>query len=353
MFRYFYHCFSKGIHFNVIMFQCRYVSLKRLNLRLYSLIFFPLASLPCPQLTSFAHKRCSFHGSFRTTLHLQVLSHIQHYIHILSHQIIFEVVSATDILCFACTFLSRHFGSCTVHIERLYNSIYRLNEKDLFQYPFLSFLGNLLETGVNKRDIVFLLDGSDDSKNGLLFIREFVRRMVEDLDIDQDIVRVAVIQYSEDVSAHFLLNTFNSKKAVIHAINGLTAKGGRILNTGAALQYVRNHVFTSTSGSRHQLGVPQLMILMTGGDSSDDVASPAEDLKNAGVLSIAIGIKKAVEAELQSIAFSDRFLFNLPVIGELLVIQPDILSFIKSKMAIEPPTIIGKKNYTFLAFSSS
>lgn len=333
------------------MFQCRYVSLKRLNLRLYSLIFFPLASLPCPQLTSFAHKRCSFHGSFRTTLHLQVLSHIQHYIHILTHQIIFE--GSVQLIFFA---LLAHFFPDTlahVHIKRLYNSIYRLNEKDLFQYPFLSFLGNLLETGVNKRDIVFLLDGSDDSKNRLLFIREFVRRMVEDLDIDQDIVRVAVIQYSEDVSTHFLLNTFNSKKAVIHAINGLTAKGGRILNTGAALQYVRNHVFTSSSGSRHQLGVPQLMILMTGGDSSDDVTSPAEDLKNAGVLSIAIGIKKAVEAELQSIAFSDRFLFNLPVIGELLVIQPDILSFIKSKMAIEPPTIIGKNNYTCLAFSSS
>ncbi|KAI7808924.1 putative collagen alpha-3VI chain [Triplophysa rosa] len=194
--------------------------------------------------------------------------------------------------------------------------------------------------GIHKRDIVFLLDGSDDTYDGFLFIREFIRRMVEDLDIDQDIVRVAVIQYSEDASAHFLLNTYNSKKAVIHAINGLTAKGGRILNTGAALQYVRNHVFTATSGSRHQLGIPQLLILMTGGESSDDVASPAEDLKHLGVLSIAIGIKKAVEAELQSIAFSDRFRFNLPVIGELLVIQPDIFSFIKSKMAVEPPTII-------------
>lgn len=209
----------------------------------------------------------------------------------------------------------------------------------------------MLEIGINKRDIVFLLDGSDDSYNGLLFIREFICQMVEDLDIDQDIVRVAVIQYSEDASAHFLLNTYNSKKAVIHAINGLTAKGGQILNTGAALRYVRNHVFTATSGSRHQLGVPQLLILMTGGKSSDDVARPAEDLKHLGVLSLAIGIKKSVEAELQSIAFSDRFLFNLPVIGQLLVIQPNILSFIKSKMAIEPPTIIGKNNHTSLPFS--
>ncbi|RXN29074.1 collagen alpha-3(VI) chain-like protein [Labeo rohita] len=195
-------------------------------------------------------------------------------------------------------------------------------------------------SGINKRDIVFLLDGSDDSKNGLLVIREFIRRMAEDLDIDQDIVRVAVIQYSEDALTHFLLNTYTSKKAVIYAINGLRAKGGRNLNTGAALQYVRDHVFTAASGSRHQLGVPQLLIVMTGGGSSDDVAGPAEDLKNTGVLSIAIGIKNAVEAELQCIAFSPRFLFNLSAFGELLHIQPDILSFIKSKMGIEPPTII-------------
>uniref|UniRef100_A0A8C2G8I8 Collagen type VI alpha 3 chain n=1 Tax=Cyprinus carpio TaxID=7962 RepID=A0A8C2G8I8_CYPCA len=198
----------------------------------------------------------------------------------------------------------------------------------------------ILEIGINKRDIVFLLDGSDDSKNGLLAIREFIRRMAEDLDIDQNIVRVAVIQYSEDALTYFLLNTYSSKKAVIYAINGLTAKGGRNLNTGAALQYVRDHVFTAASGSRHQLGVPQLLIVMTGGGSSDDVAGPAEDLKNSGVLSIAIGIKNAVEAELQSIAFSPRFIFNLSAFGELLNIQPDILSFIKSKMGIEPPTII-------------
>ncbi|XP_043104893.1 collagen alpha-3(VI) chain-like isoform X2 [Puntigrus tetrazona] len=197
-----------------------------------------------------------------------------------------------------------------------------------------------LEEGINKRDIVFLLDGSDDSKNGLLAIREFIRRMAEDLDIDQDIVRVAVIQYSEDALTHFLLNTYSSKKAVLYAINGLTAKGGRNLNTGAALQYVRDNVFTSASGSRHQLGVPQLLIVMTGGGSSDDVAGPAEDLKNIGILSIAIGIKNAVEADLQRIAFSPRFLFNLPAFGELLNIQPDILSFIKSKMGIEPPTIV-------------
>ncbi len=242
--------------------------------------------------------------------------------------------------------MKQFFCSCTLLKLLLFNLYIEGVRCIPISFSF-SFLGNLPDTGINKRDIVFLLDGSDDSKNGLLAIREFIRRMAEDLDIDQDIVRVAVIQYSEDALTYFLLNAYSSKKAIIYAINGLTAKGGRNLNTGAALQYVRDNVFITASGSRHQLGVPQLLIVMTGGGSVDDVAGPAEDLKNIGVLSIAIGIKNAVEAELQSIAFSPRFIFNLPAFGELLNIQPDILSFIKSKMGIEPPTIIGKNNNTW------
>lgn len=169
--------------------------------------------------------------------------------------------------------------------------------------------------------------------------------MAENLDIDQDDVRIAVVQYSENPLVHFDLNTHKTQKEMIYAIRNLRPKGGTALNTGAALQYIRSNVFTAASGSRHKNGVPQLLIAMTCGESSDDVATPAEDLKNTGVLSIAIGLKNAVQRELESIAYSPRFLFNLPVFGELLSIQPEILSFVKSKMATEPPTIIGKKSF--------
>ncbi|XP_030642414.1 collagen alpha-3(VI) chain [Chanos chanos] len=152
--------------------------------------------------------------------------------------------------------------------------------------------------GSIKRDIVFLLDGSDDSRNGFPAIREFIRRMVEGLDVGEDKVRVAVIQYSEDTVTHFQLNTYSNKKPLIHAVRSLTSKGGKILNTGAALQYVRDSVFTSASGSRYQEGVPQLLILMTGRASDDDVAGPAEGLKTRGILSFAIGMKNAIEREL-------------------------------------------------------
>lgn len=194
---------------------------------------------------------------------------------------------------------------------------------------------------------MFLLDGSDDSRNGLPAIREFIRRMAEDLDIDGDNVRVAVVQYSHDASAYFYLMTHKTKKDVVYAVRSLRHKGGRPRNTGAALQFVRDNVFTASAGSRHLQGVPQILFVLTTGGSSDDVTGPAVDLKGLGVLSFGIGLKNAEENELQNISYTSRFLFNLPAFGELMSIQPEILSFIKSKMEVEPPTIVGKKNHNF------
>lgn len=56
-------------------------------------------------------------------------------------------------------------------------------------------------------------------------------------------------------------------------------------------------------------------------------------------------MKNVRQEELRSIAYSSRFIFNLPVFGELLSIQPEILAFVQSKMGIEPPTIVGKNHH--------
>lgn len=202
---------------------------------------------------------------------------------------------------------------------------------------------HLVDTGSNKRDIVFLLDGSDESRNGLPAIREFIRRTAEELDIEEDKVRVAVVQYSDDPKVYFNLKTHRSKKAIIYAVRILRHKGGRPRNTGAALQFVQDHVFTTSSGSRRLEGVPQILFLLTGGKSSDDVSGAALSLKQIGVLSFAIGMKNAKQEELQKIAFSSRFVFNLPVFGELLSIQPEIAAFVKAEIQTEPPTVVGKK----------
>ena len=190
---------------------------------------------------------------------------------------------------------------------------------------------------------MFLLDSSEDSRNGLPAIREFIRRMAEGLDFDGDNIRVAVVEYSDDTRVYFNLLTHKSKRAIIYAVRSLRHKGGRPRNTGTAIQFVQDNVFTASSGSRRLEGVPQILFLLTGGQSNDDVTVVANSLKKLGVLSFAIGMKNTKVEDLQEIAYSSRFIFNLPVFGELLSVQPEILAFVQSKMGIEPPTIVGKK----------
>lgn len=226
-----------------------------------------------------------------------------------------------------------------------FNSPYNLkNVSGIFQsYQSNSVCSyHSVDTSGKKRDIVFLIDGSEDSRNGLPAIREFVQRMVNNLDIYEDGVRIAVVRYSDDATAYFNLHTHKTKNAIINAVRSLRNKGGRLRNTGVALQFVRNNIFTAQSGSRHLEGVPQFLFLLTGGVSSDSVENAASEIKGLGVYSFAIGMKNAAVGELQKIASSSRFLFNVQVFEELLSIQADILAFIQSKMEIEPPTIVGK-----------
>lgn len=121
--------------------------------------------------------------------------------------------------------------------------------------------------------------------------------MAKELETNDDVVRIAVVQYSDDVMVHFNLKSHNSKKAQ---------------KTGAALQFVCDRIFTTLSGSRHLEAVPQILFLLTLGKASDDVSKAALSFKQIGIQTFQIGLKKAKLEELQQIAFS-HFLYNLPV----------------------------------------
>ncbi|XP_063789282.1 collagen alpha-3(VI) chain isoform X1 [Pseudophryne corroboree] len=159
----------------------------------------------------------------------------------------------------------------------------------------------------NRKDIVFLIDGSDGGRSSFPSLRTFIQRMVENLDVDQDRIRISVVQYSDTTRPNFLLNTHPDRQAVIGAVQRLTPIGGSQLNTGAALDYVTTNVFTSSAGSRSADGVPQFLILLTTGRSRDDIRRSAAELKRSGVVPFAIGVRNADLTELQTISFIPDF----------------------------------------------
>ncbi|XP_034042590.1 collagen alpha-3(VI) chain isoform X4 [Thalassophryne amazonica] len=197
-----------------------------------------------------------------------------------------------------------------------------------------------------KKDIVFLLDGSDGTRNGFPAMRDLVERVVEKLSVGENNDRVSVVQYSRDTEVHFYLNTYKTREDVVDSVRGLRHRGGRPLNTGAALQYVGDHVFTNTSGSRRLQGVPQLLILLSGGRSFDNVDTPASALKQQGIFAVGIGTRTSDRRELQKISYDPTYALLVSEFSDLPDVQEQlfsVLSTMPARVTPMPPTVIVEK----------
>lgn len=181
----------------------------------------------------------------------------------------------------------------------------------------------------NRRDIVFLLDGSDDSQQRFPAIKDFVQRIVAELNIDSNRDRVAVVQYSNTPEVNFNFSSYTTEDDVVDAVTDLQHKGGYPPNIGAALRYLKGQVFSSVSGSRLSEGVPQILIVLSGGRSGDDIRTPVRMLKKIGVISFAIGTTNADTLELQTISHKPNYALSITDFAELPNAKQDVFSFLR------------------------
>lgn len=180
-------------------------------------------------------------------------------------------------------------------------------------------------------------------------MRDFVQRVVEKLNVGENKDRVSVVQYSRDPEVHFYLNTYTAKEDVLGTVRGLRHRGGKPLNTGAALQYVRDNVFTASSGSRGQEGLPQILIVLSGGRSSDDVDTPASALKEDGVVILGVGTRNS-SREVQRIATDPRYAQAVSDFSDLPNVRQQFFSSldtVTAEVTPETPTVIGKTHAAF------
>ncbi|XP_052439346.1 collagen alpha-1(XIV) chain-like isoform X2 [Carassius gibelio] len=149
-------------------------------------------------------------------------------------------------------------------------------------------------------DIVILVDGSwSIGRMNFRSVRMFLESLIRAFAVGSEHTRVGLAQYSGDPRIEWHLKTHSTKEDVIQAVKNLPYKGGNTL-TGLALTYILKKSFKAESGSRPD--VPKIGILITDGKSQDDVISPAQQLRDAGIELFAIGVKNADANELRAIA---------------------------------------------------
>nr|XP_055066680.1 collagen alpha-6(VI) chain [Misgurnus anguillicaudatus] len=183
--------------------------------------------------------------------------------------------------------------------------------KKIEQKTVLNVTGDCISAQV--ADIVFIVDesGSINTDNFEL-IRRFLHHIVSGLDVKPDSVRVGLVLYSDQPSGAFYLDSFVHKTDILKYINILPYRGGGT-QTGAALKFAKENLFIPKRGSRKALGVKQIAIVITDGESQDNVSNPAADLRRWGATVYAIGVENANVKELKEIASypDSQFVFNV------------------------------------------
>lgn len=162
-----------------------------------------------------------------------------------------------------------------------------------------------------KKDVAFLVDGSDDSRIGFEAIRFFVLKVIENLNIAENGDRVALVQYSQDATADIYLNSYSTKSDVMNSVRSVEHKRGRPLNSGAALQFIRDQIFTSSAGGRHPEDVSQILYVFCGGRSNDDIRGVSQALQESKIKVFTIGTRNADTLELQTMSSTPAHAFSI------------------------------------------
>ena len=127
-------------------------------------------------------------------------------------------------------------------------------------------------------DVIFVIDASRNIGSAIFAqAKFFVSQMIDYFDVDGGLVRVGACSYSARVVSMFNLDAHTTAATVKAAIMSLSYSGGNA-DTAAALAYVRIFMLTSAAGDR--INVPNLIVILTDGPSTDPLAADVSIICN-------------------------------------------------------------------------
>lgn len=134
------------------------------------------------------------------------------------------------------------------------------------QFKLQSAFSPAIQTCGGPMDVAIVLDGSN-SIYPWPDVRNFLIKLLENLDIGPDKTRVSIMQYSEDLSFLYNFTSDQNKDKVLSAASNIEQKTGLETNTFKALDNVRQTAFLPENGGRP--GATKVLVVVTDGESAD------------------------------------------------------------------------------------
>ncbi|NXN48534.1 CO6A6 protein, partial [Rynchops niger] len=181
-----------------------------------------------------------------------------------------------------------------------------------------------------KADVMFLLDssasiGDEDFRK----MKNFTSELVNRIDVGADRMQIGVVQFSDKQKEEFKLNTYSTKRDILSAIDRISPLQSTTL-TGEALKFMLKY-FQAGSGSRH--AVKKILILITDGESQDEVGAPARGLRQTGISIYSVGVFNANKTQLEEISGKRERVFYVENFDILSQINSDLIF----EMCSSPP----------------
>uniref|UniRef100_A0A8C5M6T9 Integrin alpha-2 n=1 Tax=Leptobrachium leishanense TaxID=445787 RepID=A0A8C5M6T9_9ANUR len=116
-------------------------------------------------------------------------------------------------------------------------------------------------------DIAIVCDGSN-SIYPWIAVRNFLVKFVQGLDVGPTKTQVSLIQYANNPSVMFRMNTYKTKEDMVTAISAINQMGGDQTNTFKAIDFTRSYAFSEAYGGRSNAN--KVMVVITDGESHDN-----------------------------------------------------------------------------------
>ncbi|KAJ8790783.1 hypothetical protein J1605_021211 [Eschrichtius robustus] len=171
---------------------------------------------------------------------------------------------------------------------------------------------------IRQLDVVFVLDHSgsilpQDQESMINVIIHLVKKS----DVGPDRVQFGALRYSDHPEVLFYLNTYSNRSAIIEHLRRPRGTGGNTF-TARALKHA-NNLFMEEHGSRLKQNVKQMLIIITDGVSHDrnQLSDVASKLRAKGIIIYAVGVGKAEQEELETMAGNKNYTIHVSNFNKL------------------------------------